>query len=277
MKGLHAIASSRLLKVAGYSMVAAGVAAAGYAGFASYERARSGSDAAAFNVDVPPAERSVVLGQAARREAFTLEETGPGRNSGLYPGDRMNPRYWDDPLWAGGAPYGAPGLPEGFEPVIPGDMALSRTATGPVQGMRIPAIGLDSDVLSLDILDLGDSREYVTPVNTVGHIPETALPGAAGTGWYFGHLESPVRGEGNVFRRLPEISGLIREDPVDVVVTTPRAEYLYRVVSTRQVPQEGLALTDSGSASITLVTCWPTRVYDQRILVNAELIAVRRL
>jgi LPXTG-site transpeptidase (sortase) family protein len=267
----------RLLKAAGLVMVICGAVATGYAGFSLYERARSGSDAAEFNVDVPTMERAELLGQVARRESFTIEEAGSGRNSGLYPGDRMNPRYWDDPLWAGGAPYGAPGLPDGFEPVSPGGMAFASGAIGPALGLRIPAIGLDSDVLALEIIDLGDAREYATPVNTVGHIPVTALPGAAGTGWYFGHLESPVRGEGNVFRRLPEIASLIREDAVDVVVRTSGAEYLYRVVSTRQVPQEELSLTDSGSASITLVTCWPTRVYDQRILVNAELIAVRRL
>jgi sortase (surface protein transpeptidase) len=241
----------------------------GLVAWQAVERARSGSDAARFNYEVAPGERAALLGQAvppAQTDRFT----------GLYPGDRMNPKYWDEPLWAGSAPFGGPAIPSGFEPVSSTDLAGAVAAGVPANRMRIPAIGLDSAVTPLAILNLDDAREYETPNNVVGFIPETALPGQPASGWYFGHLQSIVQGEGSVFHRLPEVADLVREDPVDIILETPQTEYLYRVTSTRQVHQSQLAIRDSKAASITLVTCWPPRVYDQRILVNAELIAVRR-
>jgi sortase (surface protein transpeptidase) len=253
--------------VAGTFLVAVGVVLAGAAIFVLVGRARSGSDAADFEVSVPLSGRAGWLSIAAGG--------GEARFSTVYPGGQTNPKYWDDPAWAGAAPYGGPGMPEGFEPTSPASSVLSPVNTGMATRMRIPAIGLNSSVAPLEIVDLGDAREYETPVNTVGFIPGTASPGEPANGWYFGHLESLVQREGSVFGRLPEIARLIREDPVDIVLETGGGAYLYRVVSTRQVRQDGLAVTGSSDSRITLVTCWPPRVYDQRIVVEAELIGFK--
>ncbi len=94
-------------------------------------------------------------------------------------------------------------------------------------------------------------------------------------GWYFGHLESLIRGEGSVFRNLPRIPDLIKEDPVDVIVQSDEGEFLYRVTDTRVVHEDELRLEDSTYPTIALVACVPARVYDYRLLVAAELIAVR--
>jgi LPXTG-site transpeptidase (sortase) family protein len=147
--------------------------------------------------------------------------------------------------------------------------------------IAIPAIGVESDVAELAILDLGDSRQYETPKNVVGHIPETANPGESGNGWFFGHLESPIRGEGNVFRRLPEVPGLLKEyletgdGPVYVFLSSPDGEFLYQVTETKVVHRDELALYDSGGPAITLVTCYPRFVYDQRVVVTAKLVGVK--
>jgi sortase (surface protein transpeptidase) len=250
-------------------MVTLGLALAGAAAFVLTERLRSGSDAAEFDVQVP------VSGRAEWRSMPAPAGQPGGRYSTIYPGGQTNPRYWDDPVWAGAAPFAGPGLPDGFEPVSADALALSPISGGTATRMRIAAIGLDSPVAPLEIVDLGDSREYETPVNTVGFIPDTAVPGEAASGWYFGHLESFVQREGSVFGRLPEIARLIREDPVDVVLETGNGQFLYRVVSTKQVNQHELAVTGSADSRITLVTCWPPRVYDQRIVVEAELIGYR--
>ena len=193
----------------------------------------------------------------------------------IYPGGNMNPRYWSDPYWAGNLPFGGQTIPEGFVPVDAD--ALARTATGGERGvrMRIPAIDLDATVSELEIRDLGDSREWSTPDKVVGHIPSTANPGESANGWYFGHLEDFLANEGDIFRRLPEISEMIKNDPVDIFVATSDAEYMYRVTATRQIHRDELHLTDTSNAQITLVTCWPFRVYDQRIVVSAILIAVK--
>lgn len=196
----------------------------------------------------------------------------------LHPGGSINPRYWSEPQWAGNLPFGGPQLPDGFIPVDPADTSLTTlTGAGITEGrrMRIPAINLDATVDELELLDLGDSRAWSTPNRVVGHIPSTANPGEARLGWYFGHLDNFISNEGDIFRNLPKIADLIRFDPVDVFIETDDAEYVYRVTGTRQLHRDELRLTDTNDAQIVLVTCWPFRVYDHRILVSASLIAIR--
>jgi len=189
----------------------------------------------------------------------------------------MNPRYWSEPHWAGNLPFGGPTIPEGFIPVDASDTSLLPDDAERGVRMRIPAIDLDGTVSELEILDLGDSRAWSTPDNVVGHIPTTANPGEAANGWYFGHLDNFISNEGDIFRRLPEISEMISNDPVDIFITTSDAEYMYRVTHTRQLHRDELSLTDTSNAQISLVTCWPFRVYDHRIVVSAVLIAVKPL
>lgn len=205
----------------------------------------------------------------------------PEMFASLHPGGNFNPRYWSEPAWAGNLPFGGPQLPEGFIPVDSADTALAASAGIQIQGVsrgkriRIPAIQLDATVEELEIKDLGDSRAWSTPDKVVGHIPSTANPGEPRLGWYFGHLDNFISNEGDIFRRLPEISGLLRWDPVDIFIETDEAEYVYRVTGTRQMHRDDLRLTDTNDSQITLVTCWPFRVYDHRILVTASLIAVK--
>ncbi len=195
----------------------------------------------------------------------------------IYPGGSMNPRYWSAPHWAGNMPFGGPTIPEGFIPVDASDFTNGGNGDQLGQRIRIPTIALDATVSELEILELGDARSWSTPNKVVGHIPTTANPGEMANGWYFGHLESTTNNEGNIFRRLPEIAQMIQNDPVDVFITTSEAEYMYRVTGTRQLHRSELSITDSSNAQITLVTCWPVRIYDQRIVVSAVLIAVKPL
>ena len=274
-----------------------------------YSGARSGSDAGRFQVEAAPSALPELLGQAApvpavrdsalqsaveaRSEAAEsrpddtgLSGVGPAGVdapvvdvldlASVYPANLTNPKYWVEPYWAGAAPFGGPSLPDGFEPVSSRDRNVAQVAGSNAVRIQIPAVGLDSSVAELGLVNIGDQLSYETPDNTVGHIPETANPGQMAQGWYFGHLRSVLQGEGNVFRRLPNIADLIRQDPVDVVLVTEDAEYLYRVIATEQVHQDDLTITDSPNSRIILVTCWPPNVYDRRILVHAELIAVKR-
>jgi LPXTG-site transpeptidase (sortase) family protein len=143
-------------------------------------------------------------------------------------------------------------------------------------GLIIPSIDVVSQVEQLSILNLGDSRAYETPKSVVGHIPQTANPGEAGTSWLFGHLESPIRGDGNVFSQLTKIPSLLRRgEDVYAIVETGTMAYLYRIIETEVVPQEELRLFDTGRASLVMVTCVPRLIYDHRLVISAELIGVR--
>ncbi len=286
-------------------LVPMGLVVLGLVAYQHYSRLRSGSDAARFEVGVPTAERAALTLRSAPAAAVgspTAEvEDSRGSASGsavespvslaaaapspdaldlasVYPANLMNPKYWDDSGWAGSLPFGGPGLPEGYEPVSSLDGGVvSGVAGSAAFRILIPAVGLDSGVMDLGIIDLGDYLAYETPDNTVGHIPDSANPGELSRGWYFGHLRSILQGEGSVFHRLPEISSLIMEDPVDVTLVTADGEYLYRVVATELLHEDDLHLTRAADSRITLVTCWPPNVYDRRILVHAELIALKRV
>ena len=194
----------------------------------------------------------------------------------VYPGLQLHPKYWAEPLWAGADPYPhvATGLPSGFKSV-PSDSPASPASFGTMTRMAIPIIGVDSGIEELEIVDLGDSRAYENPDNIVGHIPQTAAPGEVGNGWFFGHLESPVRGEGNVFRRLPDVPRYLRDgDPVYVSLQSDAGTHLYQVTATAVVHQDDLRLYGSDEATITLVSCVPRLVYDHRLLVTAKLVGV---
>ena len=196
----------------------------------------------------------------------------------IYPGYQVHPKYWNDPLWAGVDPYvhEDPGLPAGFAAVRSYDPVGPARDLGVARRISIPSIGVASEVEELQILDLGDSRSYETPKNTVGHIPETSNPGQLGNGWFFGHLESPIRGEGNVFQHLPEIPKLLQNgDPVYITIESDEGEFLYQATETVEVHQDDLRLYGSDNSTITLVACVPRLVYDHRLLVTAVLVGVK--
>ncbi len=197
----------------------------------------------------------------------------------IYPGYQMHPKYWDRPLSAGSASYsyGVVRRPDGFIRLSSTDGLPKGTASDAAE-IRIPSIGVDSKVANLAIINLGDSSQYETPKHVVGRIPQTSNPGETGNTWLFGHLESPIKGEGNVFRRLPEIPALLNAgDGVYVsLLNQDGDEYLYQVTETEVVYQDDLALYDTDDSTITLVACVPRLVYDHRIVVTGKLVGVKR-
>ena len=149
-------------------------------------------------------------------------------------------------------------------------------AAGPATRISIPGIDVESSVQDLSVVVDGDVRQFETPKHTVGHIPSTAYPAQQGEGWYFGHLESILAGEGNVFQRLPEIPRMLqRGEAVQVLMESNDREYVYQVYRTQVVRRDELRITNSGKQDITLVTCWPRFHYNQRLLVTAALVEVR--
>jgi LPXTG-site transpeptidase (sortase) family protein len=225
--------------------------------------------------DKQPAPESAT---GAASDVLTAPPAGISFNfSAVYPADQTNPRFWSNPEFAGTGPYGGSDLPEGFEFVSALDALRGADGTNEALRIKIPSIEIDEPVAELLILEEASGPRYEQPVDLVGHIPETPDPGQIGNGWYFGHLESPILGEGNVFRRLPEIAELIKQDPVNVILETATEAFLYRVTGTTIVAKEDLALTPAPTASITLVASFPSRVYSHRFLVTAELLAARDL
>ena len=231
---------------------------------------------AAANPVAPPADSTAQ--QSAPRAPLP-----PSSYAALYPATQIHPKFWGNPLWSDSEPYlyaaanPAPGLPPGFRALSATEDALAPGEGAFTTRMTIPAIGVDSDITELAILNIGSANAaYETPAHLVGHIPQSPNPGELGNAWYFGHLESPIRGEGSVFKRLPEIPALLRDgDDVFIQLATQDGNtYLYKVSETEVMHQDDLRMYNADAARITLVACVPRLVYDHRILVTAELVGV---
>ena len=200
-----------------------------------------------------------------QRSQFDAVVTSPSLLSVV----RDPPEMWDDVNWAESMEDDA--LVAQFQPVNPLGI-YGRLGSEPTR-LVIPALDLDARVEGLPILDVGDAKQYATPDNVIGHIPESANPGAAGTVWLFGHLESPVRGEGSLFRDLPRVYDLMNDGRrILVVLESDEGRFLYEVREFVKIPKDEFQFTTSEAPLITLVTCWPRFAYDERILVTAELI-----
>ena len=127
---------------------------------------------------------------------------------------------------------------------------------GLIGRLEIPRLGLSA------ILIEGDDAKTLR--RAVGHIPGTPLPGQPGNVAFSGHRDT-------FFRPLRNI----RENDI-IVVTTLEGEYRYRVVSTRIVAPDDMAVLNASEGEIlTLVTCYPfyfVGAAPDRFIVRAERI-----
>jgi len=125
---------------------------------------------------------------------------------------------------------------------------------GLIGRLEIPRLGL-----SVMLMEGDDAN---TLRRAVGHIPGTALPGQPGNAALSGHRDT-------FFRPLRNI----RENDL-ILVTTLHGAYRYRVVSTRIVAPDDVAVLNSGQGEIlTLVTCYPfyfVGAAPDRFIVRAE-------
>ena len=195
-------------------------------------------------------------------------------NVSLFPGKAISAESWDNPSGYEPAYFRETALLVGFSPVSEYGMTISNIQ--PSTRILIPSIGVDSPISELSILDLGDNRSYESPDNTVGHIPESADAGEQGTSWFFGHTESPISREGSVFFNLQKVPEKLRNGE-DVYIITDNGvnQFLYRATSTNVVHQNDLRLDATPGADINLVSSVPRFVYDHRLVVSGELIALR--
>lgn len=179
-------------------------------------------------------------------------------------------------------------LLQGMAPI---DGRGMNAAAQPATRLAVPAVGIDSAVAELDILEEDGARVYERPSRVVGHLPESAEAGQAGDAWFFGHTESPLLGEGSVFFRLREVPDLLRQGrAVNIITENAQERFVYRVTGTRVVHEDelqggadwdagevGPTFRAGGRATIHLVACVPRLVYDHRLIVDGTLVGQMRL
>jgi LPXTG-site transpeptidase (sortase) family protein len=220
----------------------------------------------------------------ARSQLAELEYTVPldetdhsGGFSSIYPGSLVPSLSWDDPRWADVDNDSNSALFQGFVPLERSGLPAEVGDLAAPTRIEIPSIGLRSTVKALEVINYGDARGWETPKDVVGHIPTTPNPGEAGNQYLFGHLQSPIRGEGSIFRNLTRIPDLLRkgQDIYVVIYNEEDRAFLYQISQTTVIPQEDFTLQSSSESTITLVACVPAYIYDHRLLVTAKLVGVR--
>ena len=205
-------------------------------------------------------------------ENFSKLLDGYGENASLK---KIHPKSWSDPDWL---------LPDRFNTsehnqdsfafsLIEDSDITVELLSGIPGKISIPILNLTAPVENLAIVEKDGRMVYETPKNLVGRIPSSPNQPDTFTGWYFGHLESPLKGEGNVFHNLPEIAEhLIDGNEVLISLGKPGKELVYQVTKSEVLHESDLELYDPGLGKIILVTCSNRPIYDHRQLVTATLV-----
>lgn len=161
------------------------------------------------------------------------------------------------PTAAGGAQFNEAEIPEHLRPLVQSIANVPVPTPGPQQPVRIqiPAIDVDAPVVQ------GDSWEQLK--KGVGHHIGSANPGQNGNLVLTAHND--VFGE--IFRDLDRLV------PGDIVIVyTLQRQYIYVVTETRIIaPTEVEVMQPTADASITLISCYPYMVDNQRIVVFGKL------
>ena len=117
-------------------------------------------------------------------------------------------------------------------------VAVGEPAAGPLAVLRIPRLRIEVPVLA------GTSDRTLD--RGVGHIDDTALPGADGNSGIAGHRDGFFRG----------LKDIVTGDVIEV--ETAKVTEVYRVERTWVVDPEDVSVLDpTPTRALTLVTCFP--------------------
>jgi sortase A len=157
----------------------------------------------------------------------------------------------------GGARPNEAEIPEHLRPLVQAVADIPAITPSPAQAIQIqiPAINVDAPVV------LGDGWEQLK--KGVGQHIGSVNPGQAGNLVLSAHND--VFGE--IFRHLDELQ---RGD--EVTVYTAQRAYVYVITKTLIVePTQVSLLAPTSNATLTLISCYPYLVDNQRIVVQAVL------
>ena len=131
--------------------------------------------------------------------------------------------------------------------------------------ITIPSLEVDAPAVETGTKYEDGQLVWETAKHAVGHLKGTSNPGETGNIVMAGHISSPIRGEGNVFKRLPEIAL-----GSQVYLYTPQGRYTYIVVKTKVVlPNDIEVIEPTLQPTLTLITCVPDWVYTHRFIATA--------
>lgn len=157
----------------------------------------------------------------------------------------------------GGAQPNDAEIPEHLRPLVQSLANIPAPTPGPEQAVRIqiPAINVDAPVVQ------GDGWEQLK--KGVGQHAGTANPGEKGNAVLSAHND--IFGE--IFRDLDRL-----QPGDEIILFTNQRSYTYLVVDTLVVePTDVEVMAGTSQPNVTLISCYPYLVDDQRIVIKARL------
>ena len=157
----------------------------------------------------------------------------------------------------GGSKFNWDEIPEHLRPLVQSIAEVPIPTPGPEQANRIqiPAIGVDAPVVQ------GDGDEQLK--KGVGQNYSSANPGKSGNVILSAHND--VYGE--IFRELDQL-----ETGDEIIIHTNQRAYTYVVMNTQVVEPTYVEVMDqTPDATVTLISCYPYLVDNQRIVVQGRL------
>jgi LPXTG-site transpeptidase (sortase) family protein len=150
--------------------------------------------------------------------------------------------------------------------VLSSEEVTSAERSAPPTRISIASINLDSRVIELGTREENGQLVWETAAHAVGWYRTSAVPGQGGNIVMSGHISSPLKGEGSIFRRLPEVKlGDI------VTVETAAGEYSFQVFAREIVlPSAVVVMAPTPTETLTLITCYPDLIYSHRLIVQAR-------
>jgi len=157
----------------------------------------------------------------------------------------------------GGARPNEAEIPEHLRPLVQSLANVPIPTPGPAQAHRIqiPGIGVDAPIVQ------GDAWEQLK--KGVGQHVGTVNPGDKGNLVLSAHND--IFGE--IFRFLDQL-----EPGDEIVLHTSQRAYVYIITNTKVVEPTDVKVMDSTlEPTVTLISCYPYLIDDQRIVVQAHL------
>lgn len=139
----------------------------------------------------------------------------------------------------------------------------------PPRRITIPSIGVDARVVPIDTKWEDGILVWDTADHAVGYHEGLGIPGVPGNTVLSGHISSPLKGQGHVFRHLPEI-----KLGAEIILYTNSMVFRYQVVQTKVVtPDHSEVMDPTEDETLTLITCVPDWVYTHRLIVTAKVVS----
>ncbi len=159
-----------------------------------------------------------------------------------------------------------PVVPAHPEPFVPAAQRAILMRPEGVTRVVVPAVHIDARVEPVGYTFQNGHLDYDVPLHEAGHYVGSADPGDRGNVVIAGHVAT--RGGQGIFEALPGVKA------GDIVEVYRGSEvYRYSVVEIRVVAADATdVMTQTQDATLTLITCFPTNNFQNRLVVVGKLV-----